>query len=824
MFLRNAVRTAAACLLLSCVVACTLESSDGLETNDATELADQATQPLTQEAKHPERRGVGLLPRGNANARGASLVSPPVGIEPRSSLAITDEVLLQGFGFQRVMNLLVTQNNGRGPELVPRTTAEGLFDTLWSTQASECSDGAMNGFPYSCRAREVDANIAGNPFSSGDDGYLPIGLFNRFDLAATDGADCGEYRVVFARRSGMTNGVQRALLIFEAVLANPQPQLGLEGCGPVLTFWQKLSQPLSVARKASLLEEFYFKGLPGFQPVVHMDNYGVRTHASGQVRTNQFMQLNWNLREFKLARSCVCTTDCPPANVCTLSFEPTTVKTNPAERLFRSNATPGVDPVAADFRQSALLPALSSDKLLLDDMNRFGWTVPDEFNSGESDAQNSQHDYASQPSSLLLGEVQSRLDAVGSPLNPTQVLNRATAMSCAGCHQHSNGADLGFGDGVTWPISLGFVHVAEFGENSDLGGQRFLISNALVELFLPHRERVFEDYLNGGQVETALARWATRQGVMVAGQRLLTGDFNRDGKSDVAKVYGVNGMIQIEVYSAGAGAFALGTWSSNRGGWSPSQNWLTGDFDGDGRKDLAKTWGESPSALVPLTTSIDVHLSTGFDFAMRRWATQSGAYTSVSKWLSGDFDGDGKSDVARVSHDNQGMIVIDVYRSTGASFAAPVRWATQQGGFWEAQRWVAGDFNADGRDDLAKVWDDGGLADIDVHESTGSAFTFARRATRQGTFHASQKWVAADFNGDGRADFGKVFGDNGAISIDAYLSSGTSFQVTRATTRWGGFSDAQTWFAGDMNGDGRADYINVFDGAGLVNIDVHVAQ
>ena len=49
-------------------------------------------------------------------------------------------------------------------------------------------------------------------------------------------------------------------------------------------------------------------------------------------------------------------------------------------------------------------------------------------------------------------------------------------------------------------------------------------------------------------------------------------------------------------------------------------------------------------------------------------------------------------------------------------------WAYQQGGFWDSQKWVSGDFNGDGKDDLANVFNNAGGANIDVHLSSGSNF------------------------------------------------------------------------------------------------------
>jgi Ca2+-binding RTX toxin-like protein len=63
-----------------------------------------------------------------------------------------------------------------------------------------------------------------------------------------------------------------------------------------------------------------------------------------------------------------------------------------------------------------------------------------------------------------------------------------------------------------------------------------------------------------------------------------------------------------------------------------------------------------------------------------------------------------------------GLASIDVHLSNGAGFTME-RWATHQGGFWDAQQWLAGDFTGDGKDDMAKSFIDGGLASIDVHLS-----------------------------------------------------------------------------------------------------------
>jgi hypothetical protein len=51
------------------------------------------------------------------------------------------------------------------------------------------------------------------------------------------------------------------------------------------------------------------------------------------------------------------------------------------------------------------------------------------------------------------------------------------------------------GNGLVWPASLGFVHIHEQLTDQINGTDHFRISPALADVFLPHRERMFESFL-----------------------------------------------------------------------------------------------------------------------------------------------------------------------------------------------------------------------------------------------------------------------------------------------------------------------------------------
>jgi hypothetical protein len=449
---------------------------------------------------HSDRTGVGMQPPPPGTGVGAAVL--PVPIDPRRSLAVTEKSVLARFNGRRVFTQLVASNGGAG------FTPDQLFRQLWDTQnpapgqpdlpgMPHCSDAGnmLNGFPYVCRPSEGRQAVPGTLPNL--DSYAAVGLFNRFDLAPVDGSNCGEYRVVLAKLPFVPNA--RNFMIFEAVLPNPQPGLGLEGCRPVADFWAQLSAEADPAIRASRLETFYFTGLPGFAPVVSMGNYGNNPRSLGQVRTNQFLPgapntppPPWLMREFKLV------SDCTALPSCTLKFVPATVKTNPFGGLF--NPTSG-HPQAPAFRSHFLTQVAS---LAVNDLNRFNYTVPDAFNSGQNNSQTPGivDDYLAQfgpgpsPFHQAIGQ---ELARVGSTLTPHDIVARAQALSCGGCHQRNSGRPVG--GGLVWPASANFVHSTETDDPAD--PSRFGISPALRDQFLPLRRTVLEGYLQTSPLDAS---------------------------------------------------------------------------------------------------------------------------------------------------------------------------------------------------------------------------------------------------------------------------------------------------------------------------------
>lgn len=426
-------------------------------------------------------------------------------IKERRSLAVTELSILQRFPLKRTMDQLASQTG------VPGMTGEKLFRQWFDimnpvsearTSGPHCDDevdaitgvGLLNSFPFTCRpaskmSEGLEAALATDPLAE----YLPITLTNRLDLAPADGGHCGEYRIVYARGTGASDDSNRNFIIFEAAMPNPHPEQGLKGCKELAYFWTGLSKEDDASKRAAKLEQFYYNGMSEFMPVIHVRNFGDNALEAGQFRTNQFMQPRsifasriWSMREYKLkvtqGQSAV--------------IFPVTVKTNPFGPLFRSDST---HPRAAEFQDHFLTQV---ESLAVPGMN-FGYSIPDKFNTGQAQLNGSENNYVTHlggDSSPFGQRIQAKLTQIGSSLTPTQIVARAQAVSCAGCHRLNANpafteAQRSLGGGLVFPVSVEFTHSSEGLKETIDGEEAYLLSPALAGPFLADRKQVLFDFM-----------------------------------------------------------------------------------------------------------------------------------------------------------------------------------------------------------------------------------------------------------------------------------------------------------------------------------------
>lgn len=213
-------------------------------------------------------------------------------------------------------------------------------------------------------------------------------------------------------------------------------------------------------------------------------------------------------------------------------------------------------------------------------------------------------------------------------------------------------------------------------------------------------------------------------------------------------------------------------------GFSGSGSTVAGDFNNDGKLDLAA--GQSNSTGFYINT----YLGNGDGTFQAPFPNHS--VTPVQSMVTGDFNGDGKLDL--VVLDDLGNVTIFLNHGNGIfvqkqSFRIP------------ATGLVVGDFNGDGKLDFVTA---GFNAYIFLGNGDG---TFATPQSIYAPYRRLGGLAVGDFNGDGKLDLAISDPYNG--SVDVLLGNGDGTFQTAVTYRASGEAVA----VADINGDGKLDIV-----------------
>ncbi len=293
----------------------------------------------------------------------------------------------------------------------------------------------------------------------------------------------------------------------------------------------------------------------------------------------------------------------------------------------------------------------------------------------------------------------------------------------------------------------------------------------------------------------------------------MVGDFNGDGRTDIITFTRDNPSAVGDVYvslSNGEGFSGNDKWND----WfaiDQDETIVIGDFNGDGKDDIATWLGKSTKQIYVATS----HGSGMNESAL--WLDKIGdSFDDVLK--AADADGDGKRDLVLFSrHGGQVYVAL----STGAGFDSPQVWHT----FFAVstyERPEAGDVDGDGRADIITFASDSPTAQGDVYValSTGSKFGDGQTSDKWNDWFAvdsAQKIRVGDMNGDGTTDFGTFLPDPNN-QVYAVYSRGSYMSENYLVTSDFPETSTDQPFLGDANGDGKADLFLFRQGEGKVYV------
>jgi len=261
------------------------------------------------------------------------------------------------------------------------------------------------------------------------------------------------------------------------------------------------------------------------------------------------------------------------------------------------------------------------------------------------------------------------------------------------------------------------------------------------------------------------------------GVALVTGDFNGDGKLDLAATNSSGNNVSV-LLGNGGGTFQTAV---NYNVGNNPHGLVAGDFNGDGKLDLAVADSNDNNVSVLLGNG-DGTFQAAVPYAVGH---------NPNALVVGDFNGNGKLDLAVVNFNDNSISVLLGNGDGTFQAAIPYGVGNNPGAV------VTGDFNGDGKLDLAVV----NSNDNDISVLLGNGDGTFQAAVPYSVGHDPSALVTGDFNGDGKLDLAAVNSNDNNVSVLLGNGDGT-FQ---AAANYGAAGNPSAVSLADFNGDGKLD-------------------
>ncbi|MEU8659743.1 FG-GAP-like repeat-containing protein [Actinoplanes philippinensis] len=243
-------------------------------------------------------------------------------------------------------------------------------------------------------------------------------------------------------------------------------------------------------------------------------------------------------------------------------------------------------------------------------------------------------------------------------------------------------------------------------------------------------------------------------------------DFNDDGKADIA---GINPADDMVLHTGdGAGKVALqGLMWPGTGRWAGSHAFTAGDFTSDGFNDIA---------IIDSQNNMRLYTGDGtgqLTNAGLMWTT-GGLWANHHAFTAGDFNGDSFLDIAII--DSQNSLRLYAGDGAGKLVQKPVMFGAA--GAWVNHKALAGgDFDSDGKADIAVI-DSQNSMRLYSGDGTGKLVQKPVMFGATGAWVNHRSFAGGDFDSDGKADIAVLDSQN---NLRLYAGDGAGKLIQKPT-------------------------------------------
>ncbi len=229
-----------------------------------------------------------------------------------------------------------------------------------------------------------------------------------------------------------------------------------------------------------------------------------------------------------------------------------------------------------------------------------------------------------------------------------------------------------------------------------------------------------------------------RGGVSVA-----TGDVDGDGKEEIIVGQRSAGQARVKIYRANKQHSIVAEWLAYSGNFQGGVTVTAGDFNGDGKDEIATAPGTSGGAQIKFFDGKGKPMGKSF-FAFDP-GEKGGATLAAA-----DVDGDGSDELA-VGHGPFGDPRVKLYRIVGNSEFVLADWRAYDAGFRGGVKVAAGDFDNNGKEEILTAAGFGGGPQVRGWTASGKLYKINRMAYAA-DFRGSLNLASGDIDRDGKLE------------------------------------------------------------------------